>query len=141
MKPDESFNGTNFQVTGTGTVRVADNDAQGWKFQFTGGFPTPDEALDKLAAFQRAQDILGDSEGPPDAIRVLAAARAKELDVRVSFHRALEGGEVVWRVAVHTKRGQVAAEPRLSEKQAAEIAEDFIPVEAWKNALRDVGLL
>lgn len=108
----------------------------------TAGFPSPDEALDHAMMMDKAMTWLREGEGPPDAIRVLAEERAKELDVRVDFARALDHlGDVVWQVEVTTKRGSLRAHPYLTEKERVELALDLLPVAAWKNAMREVGLL
>lgn len=135
------FNGTNYVVNGDGTISEANGNAvQGWKFGME--FPGPDEVLDKLDAFNRAREVLGeDGMQPPDAIRVLAEQRAAELDVEVGFQRVAKDDRLEWEVNVKTKRGIASASPSLTEKQQRELERDFLPIEAWKNAMREVGLL
>lgn len=107
-------------------------------------FPDVDAVLDGMAAVQRAQELLDEGHGPPDAIRALAEQRAQQLDVQVVFSRTLaDSGDLRWRVMVRTRRGEVTASPRLSQEQmvAMAIDSDEWRIEGWKNALREVGLL
>lgn len=107
-------------------------------------FPDPDTVLDGMAALQRAQELLDEGHGPPDAIRVLAEQRAQDLGVEVAFSRTLnDAGALRWRVTVGTRRGEVVAAPNLTQKQIVEMAidSDEWQIEGWKNALREVGLL
>lgn len=142
------FNGSNFIANISGSMASLGVSASAAAASFSSAssamnsaFPTAKDALDRVKAMDRALELLRDDAGPPDAIRVLAAERAKEMDVQVSFVRALEAGEVVWTVIVRTKRGMIGKRPYLTEKQKAELATEFFAIEAWKNAMRDAGLL
>lgn len=134
----------NFIVNANGTiseVRTSDNtNPKGWTFGME--FPNPDEMLDKIDAFDRAREVLGEDHlMPPDAIRVLADERAKQLGVEVGFTREVVDGRLEWRVTVKTKRGKVSAQPSLNENESVQLDDSFLPISAWKNALREVGLL
>lgn len=97
-----------------------------------------------MSALQRAHEQLQAQAEPPDEIYDLARRKAAAMGVKLSVARFIDHGDVVWVVCVTTRRGKVTARVGIDAARAAMVGRDAwaaLVTEAWRDALREVGLL